>query len=94
MVYFGGSLIREIVEEIRDGVREYYGQINELRMGARSKPPERPSFMSAYEAYKRFKAMPFAGGFSDQPYMWVIEYTIIESEVEFMEQLAKQSMKT
>jgi hypothetical protein len=93
VVGIGGSLVRENINKIRDEIREYYGLLNEVRLGARSKPPERPGYLAAYGMYKKFNTLPYAGGLADQPYLWTIEYMVIETEVEFMELLAAQSIQ-
>ena len=76
----GGSLVAEILDETRNEVREYFGAMNEVRLGARSKIPPRPDKLRVYEAVKESGLPILAGGFMDQPYIWIEIFEVLAQE--------------
>lgn len=89
----GGKLVAEILDETRDEVREYFGAMNEVRLGARSKVPPKPDKLRVYEAVKESGLPILAGGFMDQPYIWMDIFEVISQEKMLQEMLEAASNK-
>ena len=84
-------LISDHLEAIRSEIREYYGQLNEVKLGARSKAPERPEEFVQYEIMQRFNLPLVAGGLMDQPWLWLQTQQIISEEIELQRILENAS---
>jgi hypothetical protein len=81
----GKRLIEDILDQISDDIQEYYGLLNELKMGAISKPPEKPDILELYQSWKR-SGLPFlAGGYVDQPYLLTVFMDTVQNVTEMME---------
>ncbi len=83
----GKRLVSEYIESIRSEVQEYFGELTELKAGARSKPPEKPECLIQHEMIKRLGIPLIAGGFLDQPYMWVLEDQAVSEVVDLFDVL-------
>jgi hypothetical protein len=66
---FGKRKIRDILEETQNEIQEYYGLLNELRMGASSKVPQKPDILTLYENLNSSGLPLWSGGYMDQPYI-------------------------
>lgn len=64
---------------MRDELEEYFGGINELRMGASVELPVRPAELTLYQQCKSANLPLIAGGLLDQPHMWLDIVELIES---------------
>ena len=89
----GGKLVAEILDETRDEVREYFGAMNEVKLGARGRVPPKPDKLRVYEAVKESGLPILAGGFMDQPYIWVTIFEVIGQEKMLQEMLEAASNK-
>lgn len=87
----GGSLVAGKLEKLRDKIREYHGVINELKAGLKATLPEKPEAMVLYEKCRSTGLPLVAGGLLDQPYIWLLEWSIIEQEMTLMESLSGAS---
>jgi hypothetical protein len=65
----GKRIITDRVEKIRNDVEQFYGELNELRMGARGTPPVKPDILVLYETLKESGLPIVAGGYVDQPFL-------------------------
>lgn len=65
-----------LLENTREEIFEYYGLLNELKMGATSKAPKIPAALATYQLVKEFGIPLVAGGVMDQPYIWLLQYEI------------------
>lgn len=61
--------------------------MNELTNRATSKVPEKPDYLSTYEMIEEMRIPLLAGGYMDQPHLWLIEYRVINQTVKLMEAL-------
>jgi len=87
----GGSLVGEILEETRSELREYFGAMNEVKAGIRSKIPYKPNRLRVYEATKDSGLPLLAGGLMDQPYIWIAIFEAISQEVVLYDTLESAS---
>lgn len=91
MECLGGITYLERLDNIKLQIREYYGELNELKLGATRKVPTKPSFLSAYEMINKLRIPLVDGGLMDQPSLWLLEYEIIEQEITLMEAINKNA---
>ena len=65
---FGEIKFAKHLEELREELESWYGQINELRMGVRpEKHVEKPYVAIVLEQMEQFGHLPEAGSINDQP---------------------------
>lgn len=72
---------------------EYFGAINEVKMRARAKAPEKPGYLEAYYRIREFKVFPEPGGLMDQGHLWLLEYERIDQIVKMFEHLEIQAQQ-
>ena len=87
----GGRLVAEILDETRDEVREYFGTMNEVKLGARGRVPPKPDKLRVYETVKDSGLPILSGGFMDQPYLWTEIFEVIRQEVTLQQVLEEAS---
>jgi hypothetical protein len=69
----GGIEVGEILDELGIELDEYYGTLNEIRMGALSTPPKpKPVPLQLYEMTKELGVPLVDGGVLDQPHIWLL----------------------
>lgn len=56
---------------------EYYGTLNEVKLGLEVPMPEKPEAMILYEQCAEFGIPLVEGGIMDQPFIWLQEYKIV-----------------
>lgn len=86
-----------MLEELREAIREYQGQLNEVRAGLHiSEPAPIPEALIQYKLLKRmgFGAQLISGGYSDQPHLWLLEWMICDHEMELFESLQQQQTQS
>lgn len=84
----GKQIISDEIKKIREEIEQYYGELNELKMGARGKPPKKPDSLLMYEIVKDTGLPILSGGYIDQPYLLTLYFSVIKNTVETMEYLA------
>lgn len=79
-----GVELSERLEVLESSLREYYGALNEVKMGLKAKMPPKPKALITYEQCLDL-GLPLAdGGVLNQPYIWLQEVaTIIEQKTLF-----------
>ena len=87
MVSPGKRIVRDRLDEIQNEVQEYYGLLNELRMGARSSIPAKPEILVLYENLKLFNIPLVSGGYQDQPWLLTRMLLVVKNTVDMMERL-------
>lgn len=75
-----GALVAQLGKD-REELIEYFGELNELKFGARSKVPKKPDLLATYEIVTELNMPVVAGGLMDQPYIWLLQYEIVSNEV-------------
>lgn len=79
----GERSLTTLLAEFRLEVREYFGAMNELRMGLKpEKPPIKPGALSLLELCQSQGLPLVAGGLVDQPYIWLLQCDILQQEIE------------
>lgn len=87
MESFGKRIILEIIDDIQTEIQEYYGLINEIRMGARSKVPEKPEILILNDTLKMLNVPIWDGGLMDQPYLTTLLLITARQTAEMMEHI-------
>lgn len=86
----GGVVLSERLNKLEAALREYYGAINELRMGLNTKVPPKPPALVQYERCQALGIPLVAGGVIDQPYEWLQEIAVIIEQKTLFELLEKR----
>ena len=77
----GGSAIEQGTNDLRDAIHEYFGQLNEVKLGIHRKIPIKPDALDNWDYYNKFK-LPFVnGGILDQPYLLMNEMEVASEEL-------------
>ena len=87
----GGIILSERLKELEAALGEYYGALNELKMGL--KPKKMPSKPQALLEYQRCKALGIplvSGGVRDQPHVWLQELAVILNQEELWTKILEQ----
>jgi len=87
----GKSWRRGIVEEIEQQVQDYYGYLNELRLGASNKVPVKPDILTALETLEKFGMKIVDGGFYDQPAIIIELLEVARNSKEMMLRIQDQN---
>ena len=87
----GGSELRGILEKLTDEIDEYFGALNELKLGIRkiSQVPPPPYIFLLYMQTKEMGVPLVEGGLQDQPYIWLDQYAtclVAEQQWEMLNQ--------
>jgi hypothetical protein len=77
----GGSVVEGKLNELRVALQEYYGGLNELKVGLRKEPPEMPEALKLWKKCKKLGIPLVAGGVLEQPHIWLLEVGVV-TEVE------------
>jgi hypothetical protein len=86
----GKLTLSERLKALETALRDYYGALNEIRIGLRKKMPEKPEALILYERCKVLGLPLVEGGVLDQPYIWLQELAIIISQTELFEMINRQ----
>lgn len=94
MVPYGGVVLKERLDKLETALQNYYGALNEIRMGLKPKsPPVKPKSLVEYERCKDLGLPLVEGGVLDQPYIWLQEIAIIIEQKQLFELLAKRQQQ-
>lgn len=85
----GGVELSEHLDELEADLREYYGAINEIKMGLNVKLPPKPQALVYYETCKALGLPLVDCGVMGQPYIWLQEIAVI-TEQEMLFKLLEQ----
>lgn len=83
----GGRLVLDEIETIKEEIGEYFGGLNEFKLGARGTPPRKPEILMMYEDVTKSGLPLVAGGYVDQPYLTSLYLEIARDEVKMWEHL-------
>lgn len=70
---FGEYELDKLLHELEETLMNYFGTQNEIRLGLNAIVPEKPQALIYLEQREEFGALPFGGGFLDQPYILMME---------------------
>ena len=87
----GGRVITTILNKLAEDIEEYYGQLNEYRLGVTGKVPKKPDEVGIYEQVKATGLPLIAGGYADQPYVWLEIFAVVGSLMTLYETLFRNS---
>ena len=73
----GGRLLAYFLHELQEAIGEYYGQLNEIRLGLTDEIPQKPEAMILYEQIQELGIPLVEGGVLDQPFIFMQEYRIV-----------------
>lgn len=69
----------DVLEKLEVELDEYYGTINEIRMGVNIPPKPKPVPLQLYEMTKELGVPLVDGGVLDQPHIWLLMIGVIRS---------------
>lgn len=77
----GGIVLRGLIEDLEKELDNYYGTLNEIRMGLNTPVPEKPAALIFYEQTKALGIPLVEGSIRDQPHIWLQQYaTVMQRE--------------
>lgn len=90
MVPPGGIELSERLKKLEATLRDYYGALNEMRMGLNAKIPPKPKSLVEYERCQALGLPLVQGGVAGQPYIWLQEIAVIIEQKELFELLEQR----
>lgn len=76
MVGPGGKILGGILKDLEAELDNYYGSLNEIRLGVSHEVPQKPTALIYYEQTKELGVPLVEGGLVDQPHIWLQQYAI------------------
>lgn len=73
----GGIAVSELLSNLEADLRDYYGALNEIKMGLKAKLPPKPEALIRYEQCQALGLPLVSGGVIDQPYLWLQELAVV-----------------
>lgn len=70
----GGIILGELIEDLENRIDEYFGSVNEIRLGFRKVAADKPPELILYEQLIELQIPLIEGGLMDQPHIWIIQY--------------------
>lgn len=75
----GGSTLAEYLEWLRTDLDDYYGALAEMAIQVHNERAyHKPLALIRYEQCKSMGIPLIAGGVRDQPYIWLLEWAVVE----------------
>ena len=90
-------ILARYLEDLKSELWEYYGQLNEIRMGLKVDPETaiaKPEELIRYEQAKDLGIPYVDGGLQDQPYIWLMEHGVINRFLDEWEAVHAQQQAT
>lgn len=87
---YGGNYLVDRLEELKNAIDEYYGMVNLIRKQVKPEPDEiheEPEALELYQLGKELGMPRVSGGIEDQPYIWLLEWSVAKQRSELHEQL-------
>ena len=91
----GGNYLSDRLEELASDVDAYYGMLNLIRNRIKPTPEEiheKPESLIIYETCKELGISRVADCLEDQPYIWLLEWSVVKQRSELHEQLFANSL--
>lgn len=73
----GGSKLEGELQDLRKELENYFGFMNEVRMGLTTKIPEPPEALVRWHQCQTTGLPLVAGGLLDQPHIWLRELAVV-----------------
>lgn len=90
----GGIEVGEILKELEYDLDEYYGTINEIRMGVNISPKPKPVPLQLYDMTKELGIPLVDGGVLDQPHIWLLMIGVIRQRETLWRSLIDNAQQT
>jgi hypothetical protein len=90
----GGNYLSDRLAELSDAIDAYYGMLNLIRNKIRPTPEEiheKPEPLIIYETCKELGISRVANCLEEQPYIWLLEWSVAKQRAELHEQLFANS---
>jgi len=87
----GGSRLARALSDLTDALGDYYGQLNEVRLGLSDQLPSKPEAMVLHDQMQEFGIPIVDGGLLDQPFIFMMEYHTVRNMKQQMELVNKSS---
>ena len=91
----GGNYLADRLEELSEAIDKYYGMLNLIRNQIRPTPEEiheKPEPLIIYEACKELGISRVADCLEEQPYIWLLEWSVVKQRAELHEHLFNNSI--
>lgn len=88
-----GVELSERLKELESSLREYYGALNEMKMGIARKMPPKPKALAVYEKCETLGLPLLSGGVMNQPFIWLQELAVIIETKTLFEVLEKRNQQ-
>jgi hypothetical protein len=89
----GGIAIENLLTELRDRLENYFGALNEIREGLNTKLPPKPEELQLHELLQMTGLPLLAGGYMDQPHIWLKQQQMVIAIKEMFDALRRQKEK-
>lgn len=89
----GGSKLEGELEDLRKELENYYGSLNEVKMGLTTKVPEPPEALVRWRQCQLTGLPLVAGGLMDQPHIWLMELSVVLEVSTLFEKANKEPAK-
>jgi hypothetical protein len=76
----GVEYLNELLDNLRYEIAEYYGAIEEIKMGLIRQVPRKPDTLATFDQIREMNLQMIDGGLYDQPYIWLLEYAVCLQE--------------
>lgn len=73
----GGIRLADILKTLRTELENYFGSINEIKMGVRSRTEPKPGALTTVEYIEKMGLPLVAGGLMDQPHIWLLQMEMV-----------------
>lgn len=77
MEWAGGIALAQGLSDLEEALGDYYGTLNEIKLGLTAKPPVKPQALIYAEQMQLLRIPLVQGGILDQPYIFMQEYKIV-----------------
>jgi len=87
---FGGTYLTDRLDELSTAIDNYYGMLNQYRLGIKPDADEivdKPEALALYDMCKEMGIPRVEGCLEDQPYIWMLEWATAKNKVELHEHL-------
>lgn len=73
----GGLILAGVLENLQTELENYFGYLNELKMGLQADPVDKPDALGMVELMESMHVPLVAGGVMDQPHIWLLQYNLV-----------------
>jgi hypothetical protein len=81
------------MDALREELENYFGMVNEIRMGLSVTPVPKPPELIMYEQVVGMGIPLLAGGVMDQPHIWLMQYALIRNVKDMFDAIASANSR-